>query len=355
MAETIDYENFIPNMRAEMAAAKEESSAAEYGKAIEGIDIGRSFGEVVSDVAGFGKRLPRNVGIGVARGALSTIEFADDFFKETAEFIVDPPGRQGEGESKPEPFADVEPAPPLRTLFPGFFEAAHTFLDEVEVDNTLSDDLVQGMTQFIIPFTGYLKAIGGLKNLSFFARAGRLGLAEGLTLGTAFDAQDGRFAELFEMGRQMENDFGRLLSKVSSEDSLVNSYIEMMTADRENESAMTARFKNAVDGVVSTALFAPAFIVTGTTLRRAANLRLRTPEKLQIPENARFLKEGEAEGLNIEPVKLQPEVKTSKLEKGDLRGVAALATAATIIAAEEIFTDDEIAAKAVAEKAAEDK
>src|SRR5690606_25332694 len=113
------------------------------------------------------KRLPRNVGMGAFRAILHTVETTDDAFATGGQFLIDAADRareKNDGEDA-EPVS-FEAAPPLRTLFPGVFEAAHDFANEVEPNNTVADDITQGIAQSMIPFSGYLKAFGGLKHVS---------------------------------------------------------------------------------------------------------------------------------------------------------------------------------------------
>ncbi len=237
------------------------------------------------NLPGWAQRLPRNISMGLFRATLNTVETADDLFKAGAEFVVEEVSRPPVGIKEHEDLSeDIEPVAPLRTLFPGAFEAAHNFADEVEAQNTTSDGIVQGITQFVIPFSGYLKAVGGIKNISTLARLGKLAFAEGVTSASAFEAHEGRVADLVEMGRQMENGFGTLLNKMSSEGSLANSYIEWMT-NREDEGEFEGRYKNAVDSLVSTAGIVGVLKTAGTSLKIArqsvANFGTKGPMRLQ--------------------------------------------------------------------------
>ncbi len=236
--------------------------------------------------------LPKNIGVGLYRAALNTIETVDDVFEAGAEFVINPPpglaralgGAEDGPVSSPEEDTDPTPVPPLQTMFPGVFEAAHNFADEAEESNTFSDDITQGIAQFVIPFTSYLKGLGGLKNVETLTKVGRLALAEGVTAASAFEAHEGRMADVIEMGRQMENKFGAVLNKVSPDGSLANAYINWMT-DRENEGEMEGRFKNAVDSLVATGGIVSVLKVAGTTLKvarlAASEFGSINPAKLQ--------------------------------------------------------------------------
>lgn len=292
-------DTYVDDAVARVRSAQDQDVADEFEKEIgQNQEAGSSFGE---NVLGWTKQLPRNIGMGTFRAALNTVEAVDDIFQAGAEFIIDPPVQPGTVEEDiPEPLIDVEPVPPLRTLFPGVFEAAHNFADESEELNTMSDDITQGITQFVIPFTGYLKAMGGLKNTTTLAKVGRLALSEGITAATAFEAHEGRVADLVEMGRQMENSFGALLNKISPEGSLANSYINYMT-DRENESEMKGRFKNAVDSLVVTSGIVAVLKAVGISIKAAAKHPLKLLPALPIiaateAELKRKKKEKEAEG-----------------------------------------------------------
>ena len=251
------------------------------------------------------RNVPRNLGIGSFRAALNIVESADDVFEAGSELVMGPliAGVKAAGEKTASPEKSLDPVPSLRKVFPGVFEAAHNFADEAEVLNTFADDITQGFAQFVIPFTGYLKALGGIKNVSKLAGTGRLILADGMTSATAFEAHEGRISEVFEMGRQMENEFGAFLNKISPDGSLANAYIDMMV-NTENESALKGRYKNAVDGMVfagaSLATLKVMAKVTGTTLKAARKLVV-TPGRLEIPANAKFATKTEPEVL--EPAK----------------------------------------------------
>ena len=302
-----------------------------------------------SDLLAWTQRLPRNIGMGLYKAGLNTVEAADDIFQESAQFIVDPPavgqeksipGVKGQEDKSKigEPFSDIEAVKPLRTQFPGFFEAAHDFADKSDEFNFASDEPTQMLAQFAIPYTLYLKAMGGLQNISLLAKAGKLALAEGVTAFTVLAADEVRVAEVFEMGRQMENKFGQVLASMSPDESLLNSYVESMT-NREGESAVNARFKNAIDSLVATSVIAPPAIVLLKAVKETFRaLRVLPPSKLSIPKNTRFAVEGEAEGLGIEASKLRPDVKP--FQKSDARGIAALAIGATAITVEEVFTEN---------------
>jgi len=211
---------------------------------------------------GFTKKLPRNIGMGIFRAALETTETIDDVMAAAPDVMqsdllgdaLEPggPGPSANATAKPPKLPPVEKVEPLRTMFPGVFEAAHSFADEVEANNTTSDNLVQGITQFTIPFIGYLKAFGGLKQgQKLFNAAKALG-AEGVTAASAFDPHDGRLGDLLDMGRHMENRFGELLNKASPDGSLANAYIDYI-ANRDNEGEWEGRWKNAVDSWTGTA------------------------------------------------------------------------------------------------------
>ena len=152
------------------------------------------------------QKLPKNIGKATYLGLLATAETVDDI----AGVVGGPPGptmseEQGLDTEKMQQLPQTAPA---QTLFPEVFEAAHAFANDFNEDATTADFITQGIAQFAIPFTGWLKAIGGLKGISTAQKVGRAVTAEAATVGTAFDPQEARVADVLAMGREMDNKFG---------------------------------------------------------------------------------------------------------------------------------------------------
>ena len=212
-------------------------------------------------------RMPRNIGVGLYKAALNTIETGVD--------IVDAVATSGEQSQ-----AAVEglPAPSPVASFPEFFESAHRFGNELTANNTLGDDITQGVAQFAIPFAAYTRALGGFQAGQTALNVARAAGAEMLTSVTALAPQEGRMADLLELGRQSEGKFGELLRSIAPDGSLANTYINWMT-DRENEGKWEGRFKNAVDSLVASVAVG-AVVKAGAIGIRAAKKIAAEPMKV---------------------------------------------------------------------------
>jgi hypothetical protein len=258
----------------EMQRRKAEAEAQEAAELEKNVQPEES-GGVMSWV----QRLPKNIAKGTYLAALNTIDAAEEYGgaalgtgnpnnpfspANISRLSGIAKGESSEGEADKEQAPEETPATPLSAAFPEVYQALHNYADEIREDATLGDGLVQGATQFALPFAGWLKMLGGTTKGQKLASA--FG-AEAITAATAFEPDEGRLAELVEFGRQMDNRYGEFLNKLVPDGSLLNRYIDLMTADRENESRSLARFKNAVDSVVFTAGAAAFIKVAGQTLR----------------------------------------------------------------------------------------
>lgn len=194
-------------------------------------------------VFGWLKNLPKNITV----GTLDAIDAMADFADEASE------GAKGETKPKGQkPFLDStgqDYDDPLSAAWRGGLNELRTRLSK---NDTMSDDITQGVAQFAVPFTGWMKAMKGS------AAAGKLGLimqagaAEAATVGTAFAPDSGRVADLLQAGREMEGRLGETLRKLSPDGSALNGYIDYMT-DRSDETVADARWKNIVDSLAVSA------------------------------------------------------------------------------------------------------
>jgi hypothetical protein len=96
--------------------------------------------------------------------------------------------------------------------------------------------------------------------------------AEAVTGALAMEPHGGRMADLVELGRQSETRFGELLREAAPDDSLMNHYLNWMTAGKDTESETEARFKNAVDNVVGVGALNGLFKTAGVTFRASRGL-----------------------------------------------------------------------------------
>lgn len=227
--------------------------------------------------ADFLMNAPKNIGVGAYRALVSTVDTASDLAGAAVEGVVNAPTEQlqraakvkgdAQGEAKAqEMMVDI---PSLSEAFPDFMKSVYAIADEQSEGNRMEDDILQGVTQFTLPFLGYLKAFGGIDKASKVAAVAKVAGAEAITAGSAFTPHEGRFADLVRMGQQMENRFGDVLRKVAPDGSLANRYIDWMT-NREGEGKWEGRFKNSVDSLATTAAIAGVVKAAGKTYRSAS-------------------------------------------------------------------------------------
>lgn len=208
-------------------------------------------------------RLPRNVGVGMYKAAINTIKTGADLVNAPGEIASEAMGLPVNVFSAP---AGAVAGLPMVAFSKDFADAAGQFGDELTENNTLSDDIIQGVAQFAIPYMGYLRAFGGYQAGAMLMNVAKTAGAETAASATAFDPHDGRMADLLEMGRQSEGKFGNLMRAVSPDGSLANHYINWMT-EREGEGEWEGRFKNSVDNLVTTAALGSLFKTAATAFK----------------------------------------------------------------------------------------
>lgn len=216
---------------------------------------------------------PKNIGVGAYRALVNTINTASDLQAEVSPTAI---GAKIAGGEKQRQMT----VPTLSEEYPELMESLNQISDDWSRNNQIEDHLAEGMTQFALPFMGWLKALGGIKGAGVIATAGKAAAAEGITAGSAFDPHDGRVADLLQMGRELDGRFGEFLRKLSPDGSLVNSYIDYMT-NRANEGPWEGRWKNAVDSLVTTAAVAGFLKASGRALRKNRKALDKKAEKKQ--------------------------------------------------------------------------
>lgn len=227
--------------------------------------------EFNADVERWTKRLPRNISIGVVDAALNTW----DAFKRAALAAGEgaemreamdegrllpektPAQRRIEGPSVDKALEDGE-----------VVSAVRSFREHLTQNDSTADKVTQGAAQFVIPFMGWTKALGGLNAASKATNVGRAVAAEAATVSTSFGPHDPRLADLYALGQHTEGALGDALNTAAPDGSLINAYIDYMT-DRENEGDAEGRFKNVVDSLVGSAAIAGVFKTGAKSLRVA--------------------------------------------------------------------------------------
>lgn len=206
-------------------------------------DIGARRDAAEHPIRRFALNAPKNIGIGAWKALVNTVDTLSDAAGEVAKGAAE----KVTGLEIPQQYT-----PSLSEQFPEVMNSLRNFTTEWERNDNLGDDITQGVAQFAIPFMGWMKVAGGLGKVGTAAKVGKALAVEAGTAASAFDPQEGRVADLLEMGRESETRFGMLLRQIAPDESLVNQYIEYMT-NREDEGVWEGRWKNAVDAVVSSA------------------------------------------------------------------------------------------------------
>jgi len=280
---------------ARFRAAAEQEEQSELGAAAEqsGFNITHVFEGVQNRPLRWLYRLPTNMAAGAWRALGNTIDTASDVMGEAlqtpakaggkaAAAVADAVGASGTAKKTRERAEAIE-IPSLSQAYPDLMQSFYSIADDLEKHNRPEDDITVGMTQFALPFMGWLKAMGGLQGASKVATVAKAATAEAATAGSAFDPQDGRFADMIQMGRGLDNRFGDLLQRLSPDGSLSARYIDYMT-NRAGEGPWEGRFKNAVDSLATTAAVAGFVKVAGKTFRKTRRQLDKKAEKLETAE-----------------------------------------------------------------------
>lgn len=244
---------------------------------------------------------PKNIGIGAYRAVVNTIDTAADFGAAAVEAnanalagktpkLVD--GAEQEERIKVQSLSEAHPE---------LMQSVYGMADEWSYGNQIEDDLTQGISQFTLPFTGWLKALGGMKAASTAGKVAVAAGAEAATAGSAFAPHDARFADLVQMGRQLDTRMGEMLRQVAPDGSLVNRYIDYLT-HREGEGEWEGRFKNVVDSLGTSAAVA-GFLKSAGISYKAAKQGIE--ESLTVPSGGRTAQRG---SFSLRPIKQSKEV-----------------------------------------------
>lgn len=228
------------SIKARIDAAGDDDTAEQLAA-----DIGARRDAAEHPIRRFALNAPKNIGVGAWKALVNTVDTLSDIGTATNPAAIATEAVGGEDLRK-------EVYPSLSEQYPEFMDSMRNFTSAWERNDTMSDDIAQGVAQFAIPFMGWMKLAGGMGKAGAALKVGKALAVEGATAASAFDPHDGRVADLLEMGRESETRFGTLLRQVAPDESLMNQYIDYMT-DRDNEGVAEGRWKNAVDAVVSSA------------------------------------------------------------------------------------------------------
>lgn len=229
--------------------------------------VGASKGAEPSGTALWIAKLPVNVSVGLVDAAVNTADAIKAFAGAAVDSwkmpgtITEDAAAKASGQRAKEP----EPMPPS-PIYDAAKQSVMNFRDYLAQGSETPDEITQAISQYVIPFTGYSKLIGGLHSATTAGTLARAGAAEALTASTALAPHDPRAADILQLGKHVEGKFGDAMNAIAPGGSLLNSYINYMT-DRENESDAEGRFKNVVDNLALSAAAATLIKTTAMTLK----------------------------------------------------------------------------------------
>lgn len=204
--------------------------------------------------------LPQNVGTGLLQAAVNTADAAHSAWKWVNEGEKDAAAKVGLTSQDQETHEIPTPEySEVRGHVQDFIN------NTLAVKNpTVSDNVTQGIAQFAVPFLGWSKAVSAVGGASKLAGVGRLLFSEGATAATTQGPQDGRFADMVDLGRHTEGKFGQALQAISPDGSALNAYLDYMT-NRTDEGEAEGRLKNVIDTWTQGALVSP-LMMTGARM-----------------------------------------------------------------------------------------
>jgi hypothetical protein len=208
--------------------------------------------------------LPANITVGSIDAVMNTA----DFMKETVA------GSDAKGESQ-------DPNPVVRGIMNGTYakNALMSIRNQMAQGSNTGDELTQAVAQFLVPFAGWSKLVGGLKGMSAAGTAGKVVAAESATAATALAPDEARLADLVAYGQTLDGKIGNALRKLAPDGSLANAYIRYMT-DRGDETRAEGRFKNVVDNLTAVGAVAAPLYTAAVSFKVARRMLDEGPSVL---------------------------------------------------------------------------
>lgn len=237
----------------EEAAYQQSLAKAREEDANEGIlaSLGRTAGEAASSLRD-AERTGKNALVAMFDMVKNTAQMGADVWtaatnldnKRTAKDM----GVQGE----------VKPVPEIRLedLAPDFMQKANALRDEAAFGSTGGDVFTQKSLQFAIPFMGSMKLLGAGAEVGAMANLGKAVVADAAVSFSVWDPHEGRFADL--------------IKTVAPDAPVIGPAIDYL-ASNEDDPALEARFKNALDSQMASAAFAGFLFAAGKTLKGLKN------------------------------------------------------------------------------------
>lgn len=251
-----------PEMQASyagMAAAREQDNADGFLER-----VGQSAVQSAVAVRHWVYDLPKNITVGVMDAAMNTADFVDE-----ASQAADASARAKDAALRAEGGTSAPELPPLNTkafVPPEVRQTMQNLRDHMTQGDSTSDEVTQMIAQYMLPFFGYAKALGGLKAASLAGTVGKAATAEVLTAGTVLKHDDGRFMDLVQLGRHAEGKFGDALRFIAPDGSAANAFVDYMTSN-EGDTPMEGRFKNVIDNLIGAGVLGGMFYTAAKGLK----------------------------------------------------------------------------------------
>lgn len=251
--------------------------------------------EKLSPISAWFERLPKNASIGLLDAAIATAHRIG----AVATAAVTP-GEDLDAAAKTGSLLPVPVKPEAPAWMRETDTAVANFRDSLIAGSGTSDDIAQGLTQFMVPFLGWSKYLGVADRASKLGKVGMGVVAESAAVSHAFEAHGGRMADLVQLGKHSEGLLGRALNTLAPDGSAISAFINYMT-DRENESESAGVLKNIIDNFAASAVIGGLFFVGAKGLKAGHKF-------LQDPAPASVVPPAEVAPARAEPAPKNPDL-----------------------------------------------
>lgn len=253
--ETRSMDPMLEAANARMAAAR----AAGYERRVKEAEPGL-IGQTVQSLFDFEHLVPN-----VAIAAYDAVKNTANLAMAAGGKAVNMAERAVETTNKPseEPFGAVS----LESTFPEFMKAADGVRNELAQNSTTMDVVLQKGLQFMVPFTGALRATKFAEAGGLIEKAAKFVAADVATNYSVWDPHEGRFGDLL---RQLAPD-NRLIARFTD-----------LVAAKPGESVAEGRWKNALDSLQTQAVLTPLIAAAAGLIRGGAKA-MATKLKPKVP------------------------------------------------------------------------
>lgn len=221
-----------------------------------------------SPIGTFVRHIPQNVTVGVLDAAIATadkLNTLDKWLATSADVAA---------HNVAHPEQPIETEKQLPGIVPQeALDALKAWRESIRPNGEdIGDTVTQGIAQFAVPFAGFAKVFGLSRAAGVLSNIGRAAGADVATTTVALPSHSARgSAELLELGRKAETNFGAMLREIAPDDGLLTKYINWMN-DTTNESALEGEFKNSLDTLSLSGTTAGLVKIAAMTFKAAHGL-----------------------------------------------------------------------------------